>query len=213
MNWNPQSWKRSIRLLLGLVTIWPVIYIFLFVSVFFIFFLTIPFAVASESNRRCGDLDVFELEDKIKNDQIKQLTIKSYEIEALDNVGNCEFHASVSKGVTRDRIIRTARETNSAGQPHVPRIVEEPKEPEFPPLLAGGGMVLFFGAHLLTMFLSVALLPLYIVLAVKDERHDQTMRIVWVVLLCSMGMLAMPVYWFLYIWRNSTAAPAALNPT
>ena len=64
-------------------------------------------------------------------------------------------------------------------------------------------MVIFFGAHMLTILLMMALLPVYIILAVKDERHDQTMRIVWVVLFCTVNMFAMPVYWYLYVWRKA----------
>ena len=60
----------------------------------------------------------------------------------------------------------------------------------------------FFVLHLLTMLLMLALMPFYIILAVKNERLDQTMRIIWVVLLCTLGLLANPVYWFLYVWRK-----------
>jgi len=62
--------------------------------------------------------------------------------------------------------------------------------------------MLLFGAHFLTIILMMGLMPLYVILAVKDERHDQTMRIIWVVLMCMVGMFAMPIYWFLYVWRE-----------
>jgi hypothetical protein len=51
------------------------------------------------------------------------------------------------------------------------------------------------------------LMPLYIILAIKNERLDQTMRIVWVVLACTVGMFADPVYWYLYVWRTPAAIP------
>jgi uncharacterized membrane protein YqjE len=81
-------------------------------------------------------------------------------------------------------------------------------EPLFVPL--GFGMLMVF--HLFTMLLMMCLMPLYIILAVKNDRLDQTMRIVWVVLACTVGMFADIVYWYLYIWRKPAAgnlSPAA----
>jgi hypothetical protein len=52
----------------------------------------------------------------------------------------------------------------------------------------------------------MGLIPFYIVLVVKSDRLDETMRIVWVVLICMLGMFAMPVYWYLYVWRNGPPA-------
>ena len=64
-----------------------------------------------------------------------------------------------------------------------------------------------FVLHLFTILMMFALMPFYIILAIKNERFDQTMRIVWVVLACTMGMLADPVYWYLYVWRTPTVSP------
>jgi hypothetical protein len=67
--------------------------------------------------------------------------------------------------------------------------------------------------HMGTMLLGFVLMPLYILLAVKDESHDQTMKIVWIVLMATTGILVMPVYWYLYVWRKSpseTAVPMTL---
>jgi hypothetical protein len=64
------------------------------------------------------------------------------------------------------------------------------------------GFAGIFLLHLTTIFLSLGLMVYYIMHAVKSVHLDQTMRIVWVLLLCMMGMLAQPVYWYLYIWRD-----------
>jgi hypothetical protein len=56
--------------------------------------------------------------------------------------------------------------------------------------------------------LIMGLMPLYIILAVKSDRLDQNTRIVWVVLLCMMGMFAMPIYWYLYIWSKPRVSPS-----
>ena len=55
------------------------------------------------------------------------------------------------------------------------------------------------------------LMPFYIILAVKNDRIDQTTRIIWIVLLCTLTIFVAPVYWFLYIWRKpSPVMPAAV---
>ena len=207
-NWDPRTWKTSTKLLLGLATVWPPIYMVLFIGSIFSMFLFLPFA-QDKSSRRCGDIDVFQLEDKIKAGEIKQLTVKPFEIDALDRAGNCEFDVSVSNKFTRDRLLRTAREQDEKGNVRVPKIDEETSEPVSPILPIG--IVVLFGAHFITIILTIGLMPLYIILAVKDERHDQTTRIIWVVLLATMGMLANPVYWYLYVWRKVSPVAAPLS--
>jgi hypothetical protein len=59
----------------------------------------------------------------------------------------------------------------------------------------------------------VGLMPLYIILAVKNESLDQTMRIVWIVLFATMGVAVNPVYWYLYVWRQPPAASVTDNVT
>ena len=198
-NWNPNHWKRSTKILLGLATIWPVIYMGLFMLSIFSFMLLIPLA-QDRSSGNCGDLDLIQLSDKIQNGEMKKLTIKRDEIVATDRVGNCEYHTSVTIPHTRAEILQKARALDANGQARVPKIDEETDQPT--PLAFPIGIVAFFAAHMLTILLIMGLMPLYIILAVKSDRLDQTTRIVWVVLLCMMGMFAMPVYWYLYIWRK-----------
>lgn len=206
MNWNPGLWKRSTRILLGLVTIWPVIYIGLFVASIFSFMLLMPFA-GDRSTGNCGDLDLIQLTEKIENRELKQLTIRSEEIIAADRAGACDYHTWVPNERTRSEIIRKARATDANNAPLVPKVEEETSQPRLP-MVFPIGFIALFALHALTIFLTLALMPLYIVLAVKSDRLDETTRIIWVVLLCMMGMLAMPVYWYLYIWREPPVPPA-----
>jgi hypothetical protein len=67
-------------------------------------------------------------------------------------------------------------------------------------------MMGFFAVHILTIFLIMGLTAVYIYLAIKSERLDQTMKIVWTVLFCMMSFLAMPVFWYLYVWREPKRA-------
>jgi hypothetical protein len=206
LNWNPSLWKRSTRILLGLLTIWPVIYIGLFVVSIFSFMLLMPFA-ADRSTGNCGELDLIQLTEKIQNRELKQLTIKSDEIIATDRVGACDYHTSVSNERTRSEIIRKAKATDANNAPLVAKVEEETSRPRLP-MVFPIGFVALFALHALTIFLTIALMPLYIVLAVKSDRLDETTRIIWVVLFCTIGMLGMPVYWYLYIWREPRVPPA-----
>lgn len=183
---------------------------FLFMASIFSIFLFLPFAEDHPKNS-CGRLDVLQLDRKIKDGQIKELRIRSDEIMAKDRIGTCEYETWVSDDSTRQEIVSDARELVN-GKPRVDVIDENTstrdRAPFFFPL--GFGVLMVF--HLLTMLLMMGLLPLYIVLAIKNERLDQTMRIVWVVLTCTVGMFANIVYWYLYIWRKpleATGSPTA----
>ena len=208
-NWDPGNWKKSTKVLLGLVTVWPIIYMGLFFIGILSAFLLIPFA-DDRSGRNSETIDLIQLERKIVNSEIKELTLRPYEIVAKDSVGNREYRTEVSNESSRAEILRQAREIGANGQPRVARIEEEPARPPSPVFPIG--VVMLFGAHFLTIVLIMLLMPLYIILAVKNDRLDQTTRIVWVVLTCTVGMFADPVYWYLYIWRAAPVHPAAPAP-
>jgi hypothetical protein len=206
-NWDPAGWKKSTKVLLGIATIWPTVYLCLFILFMFSMFLFMPFS--GDRSPSCGDLDVLQLDRKIKNGEIKELSVRPSEIVAVVRDGNCEFRVSVRSDSTRDEILKTARELVN-GQPRVARIEEEPDQevPSLVPL----GFVGLFAAHMLTILLSLALLPFYVIFVVKSDRLDQTNRIIWVILICMLGMLTMPVYWYMYIWRNPLPFTSSAKP-
>ena len=208
-NWDPGQWKRSTKVLLALATAWPIIYMGLFFIGIFSFVLIASFT-AQRSNRNSEDIDLIQLEQKINNGELSQLTIRPTEIVACDRTCECEYHTSVSNRATRAEIIRQAREPDQNGTPRVAKIDEETSQPAVSPALPIGVAVLF-GAHMITILLIMGLMPVYVILAVKSDRLDQTTRIIWIVLLCMMGMLAMPVYWYLYIWRDAPPVSSVHN--
>ena len=190
-------------MLLGAATIWPLVYIPLFIAAIFSMVLFLPDAERAKAS--CGRLDVLQLDRKIRAGQIKELTIRSDEIVAKDRSGTCTYVTTVREDSTRQEILTGAREIVD-GRPRVEVINEntsEPAAPFFVPIGFGAVMLV----HMLTIFLTMALMPFYIILAIKNERLDQTMRIVWVVLACTVGMFANPVYWYLYIWRTPKPPP------
>jgi uncharacterized membrane protein len=56
--------------------------------------------------------------------------------------------------------------------------------------------------HLLTMIIIMALLTFYIINVFRNERVKKDMKILWSVVLFLGSFVAMPIYWYLYIWRD-----------
>jgi hypothetical protein len=204
VTWDTSTWKRSTRLLLGIATIWPIIYIVLFVTAIFSgIFVTALFAAPAAHNSR--RIDLIQLEKKIQNGEIKELRITSEEIRASDRAGG-EFYASLDNASTREEIIRQAQMTGPDGAARVSSIEENSSRAQVNPLLPVGFFALF-AFHLLTMLLMFVLMPLYIILPLKNQQLDQNMRLVWVILACTMGVMSDVVYWYLHIWRRPSAIP------
>ena len=201
-NWNPVQWKRSTKLLLGIATIWPIIYMGLFfVLIFGGIFLGAMFSEPARGNTT--SLDLIQLERKIQAGEISELRIGSSEIQAVDRTGRA-FRTDVNNESTREEIIRQARELDANGNARVAKIDENNSQPPVSPVLPVG-VIGLFALHIMTMFLMFGLMPVYIILPLKNDRLDQSMRIVWVVLACTFGLLANPVYWYLYVWRRPSA--------
>ncbi len=201
--------KKSTKIWLGIATIWPVVYMLLFFVTIFSFFIFIPFA-QGRSNRSSQNLDLVQLEQKIKNGELKLLTIRGSEIVAIDRATGEAYNVYVTNDRTKAEIIKQAREIDASGKPRVEKIEEESGRAV--PMLFPIGFIGLFVVHLFTILLIMALMAFYIVQVVRTDRLDQSMKILWTVLICMVGMGAMPVYWYLYIWREPAAATPAATP-
>ena len=199
--------KKSTKILLGVATIWPVVYMLLFFVTIFSVLIFSSFA-QERSNRNSQSIDLIQLEQKIKNGELKSLTIRGSEMTAIDRFNDQEYRVQVTNDRTKSEILKQARELDAGGKPRVERVDEE-SGGTFPTLFPIGFIVLFV-VHMFTILLIMALIAFYIVQVVRTDRLDQTMKILWTVLICMVGMGAIPVYWYLYIWREpANAAPAA----
>jgi len=90
--------------LLGIATIWPIIYMVLFfVLIFGGIFLSAMFAEPARGNTTT--LDLIQLERKIQAGEISELRIGSFEIQAIDRAGRA-FQTDVNNESTREEIIR-----------------------------------------------------------------------------------------------------------
>lgn len=75
-----------------------------------------------------------------------------------------------------------------------------------PPAIA-----LIFPLHILTMLFSMALIVFYIVNVFKNDRVEKDKKVLWAVVLFMGSAIAMPIYWYLYIWKEAQPA-VALTP-
>jgi hypothetical protein len=84
---------------------------------------------------------------------------------------------------------------------------------------AGSGMppmiAWIFGLHILTMLLIMGLTIFYIVDVFRNNRVDKDKKALWAIVIFLGNMVGMPIYWYLYIWKDPVIAnqpPAQLNP-
>jgi hypothetical protein len=72
-----------------------------------------------------------------------------------------------------------------------------------------GLFAIIFGMHLGVMLLSMVLICFYIIYLFKTERVENDKKALWAVVLFLGGFIAMPIFWYLYIWRESVGTPGA----
>jgi hypothetical protein len=63
-------------------------------------------------------------------------------------------------------------------------------------------MMIIIPLHFLTMFEIAVLLVIYIRHVFKTDRVPQDKKSLWAVVLFLGNVVAMPIYWYLYIWTD-----------
>jgi hypothetical protein len=58
-----------------------------------------------------------------------------------------------------------------------------------------------FRLHMLNMLLILGLIISYIIYLFKTDRVAKDKKALWAVVLFMGNLLAMPIFWFLYVWR------------
>jgi hypothetical protein len=80
----------------------------------------------------------------------------------------------------------------------------------------GAGMpsefMALFIMHGITILWQFALLAIYIHNVFTNDRVEKDKKALWAVVLFLGNMIAMPIYWYVYIWREDTA-PAPPEPS
>ena len=65
-----------------------------------------------------------------------------------------------------------------------------------------------FPLHLLTMLCTMVLTVIYMVNVFKNDRVVGDRKVLWAVVIFMGGIIAMPIYWYLYIWREPPTSGA-----
>lgn len=62
--------------------------------------------------------------------------------------------------------------------------------------------LIFMAFHLLTMLWIMLLTIFYMVNVFRNDRVDKDKKVLWAVVIFMGNMIAMPIYWYLYIWKE-----------
>jgi hypothetical protein len=68
--------------------------------------------------------------------------------------------------------------------------------------------------HLLTILVILGLTVFYIVDVFRNKRVEKDKKALWAIVIFLGNMIGMPIYWYLYIWKDPVVAapsPAQLN--
>ena len=71
--------------------------------------------------------------------------------------------------------------------------------------------MVIFPLHFLTILWIMALTVFYMVNVFRNDLVEKDKKVLWAVVLFMGNMIAMPVYWYLYIWKEPPGA--SLTPT
>ena len=71
-------------------------------------------------------------------------------------------------------------------------------QPSGPPVI----LMILIPLHLLTMIDILVLMVIYILHAFKNDQVDQEKKWLWAAVLFFGSIWIMPVYWYLYIWKD-----------
>lgn len=82
------------------------------------------------------------------------------------------------------------------------------QQPNKPPT----GFFVILPLHFLTMLDIFVLLVIYITNLFKNERVENHKKVLWAVVLFMGNMIAMPIYWYLYIWKDSSKDTTNIEP-
>ena len=70
----------------------------------------------------------------------------------------------------------------------------------------------FMAVHILTMLWIMALTVFYMVNVFRNDRVEKDKKVLWAVVIFMGSMIAMPIYWYLYIWKEAPANSISPHP-
>lgn len=61
---------------------------------------------------------------------------------------------------------------------------------------------ILFGMHIVTMLIIFILMAVYLINVYRNVSVDKDKKILWTILILFGGIIAMPIYWYLFIWKE-----------
>lgn len=61
---------------------------------------------------------------------------------------------------------------------------------------------ILFGMHIVTMLIIFMLIAVYLINVFRNVSVDKDKKILWTILILFAGIIAMPIYWYLFIWKE-----------
>ena len=104
------------------------------------------YKLVNPGSKNTANIDLVQLDEKIKAGQLKELVIKQNETVAVDKDTNVEYHAQLTNEQTKNDILKAARQVGADGKtPLVPKVSDE----------SGGGSYLWPALYYLLPFLLI----------------------------------------------------------
>ena len=83
------------------------------------------YKLVNPGSKNTEDIDLTQLDLKIKNKELKQLIVKQTETVAVGRDNGREYHVQLTNEQTKNDILKAARERDSEGKPLVEKVQEE----------------------------------------------------------------------------------------
>lgn len=65
--------------------------------------------------------------------------------------------------------------------------------------------------HLLTILIIFALMIFYVVNVVRNHRIKSDMKAVWAIVVVLGGPIALPIYWYFFIWKDTDTGASSVD--
>ena len=92
------------------------------------------YKLVNPSSKNTQNIDLVQLHQKIKNGELKQLTIRATEAVAVDRATNIEYHVPLANETTKSEVLKEASEVVN-GKPLVDNVQDEPSSSYWLPAL------------------------------------------------------------------------------